>query len=60
MCIRDRITGTPNIPTSYGIRLFENFPNIDENNDGKIIEITVSETKNIVTIPIMLEIFDKK
>ena len=33
---------------------------MDENNDGKIIEITVSETKNIVTIPIRLEIFDMK
>ena len=40
--------------------MFENFPNIDENNDGKIIEIAVSETKNIVTIPIRLEIFDMK
>ena len=56
----DKITGTPNVPTSYGIRLSENFPNIDENNDGNIIEITVNETKNIVTTPTRLEIFDMK
>tara|TARA_B100001121_G_C18435821_1_gene501410 strand:+ start:119 stop:310 length:192 start_codon:yes stop_codon:yes gene_type:complete len=56
----DKITGIPKIPISYGIRLFENFPNTDENNDGKIIVIIVSETKKIVTIPIRLEIFDIK
>ena len=50
----------PKIPTSYGIRLSENFPNADENNDGKIIEIIVNETKNIVTTPIIVEIFDMK
>ena len=56
----DKITGIPNAPTSYGIRLSENFPNTDENNDGKIIEIIVNETKKMVAIPIKLEIFDIK
>ena len=56
----DKITRTPNVPTSYGIRLSENFPNTDENNDGKIIEIIVNETKKMVPIPIKLEIFDMK
>ena len=50
----------PNVPTSYGIRLSENFPNTDENSDGKIIEIIVNETKKMVAIPIKLEIFDMK
>ena len=50
----------PNVPTSYGIRLSENFPNIDENNDGKIIDIIVKETKKRVTIPIKSEIFDTR
>tara|TARA_B110000014_G_scaffold196065_1_gene145124 strand:+ start:347 stop:535 length:189 start_codon:yes stop_codon:yes gene_type:complete len=54
----DKITGIPNIPISYGIRLVENFPKIDENKDGKIIDIIAKETKNMVTIPIRLEIFD--
>ena len=48
----DKITGIPNIPISYGIRLVENFPKIDENNDGKIIDIIVKETKKTVTMPI--------
>ena len=37
-----------------------NFPNTDENNDGKIIEIIVNETKKMLPIPIKLEIFDIK
>ena len=56
----DKITGIPNIPISYGIRLVENFPKIDENNDGKIIDIIVKETKKRVTIPIKFEIFDTR
>lgn len=56
----DKITGIPNIPISYGIRLVENFPKIDENNDGKIIDIIVKETKKIVAMPIKFEIFDIK
>ena len=56
----DRITGTPKIPSSYGIKLVENFPKIDENNDGKIIVSIVNETKKIVVMPIRLEIFDMK
>ena len=56
----DKITGRPNIPISYGIRLAENFPKIDENNEGKIIDITVNETKKMVTMPIKFEIFDIK
>ena len=55
-----KITGIPNIPISYGIRLVENFPKIDENNEGKIIDIIVNETKKMVTIPIKFEIFDIK
>ena len=42
------------------MRLFENFPKIDENSEGKIIVIMVNPTKKIVTIPIRLEIFDMK
>ena len=56
----DKITGIPNIPISYGIRLVENFPKKDENNDGKIIDIIVKETKKRVTIPIKSEIFDTR
>ena len=56
----DKIIGIPNTPISYGIRLVENFPNTDENNDGKIIEIIVNETKKMVAIPIRLEIFNMK
>ena len=33
---------------------------IDENNDGKIIDITVKETKKMVMMPIKFEIFDMK
>ena len=56
----DKIIGIPNTPISYGIRLVENFPKMDENNDGKIIDITVKETKKMVTMPIKFEIFDIK
>ena len=56
----DKIIGIPNIPISYGIRFEENFPKIDENNDGKIIDITVKETKKMGTMPIKFEIFDIK
>ena len=56
----DKIIGIPNIPISYGIRLVENFPKIDENNEGKITDIIVKETKKIVVKPIKLEIFDMK
>ena len=56
----DRITGIPKIPISYGIKLVENFPNVDENNDGKMIVIIVNETKKIITMPIRFEIFDMK
>jgi|TARA_B100001142_G_scaffold219267_1_gene217427 hypothetical protein len=52
--------GIPNTPISYGIRLEENFPKTDDNNDGKIIDITVKETKKMVTMPIKFEIFDIK
>ena len=52
--------GNPNTPISYGIRFEENFPKIDENNDGKIIDITVKETKKMVTMPIKIAIFDIK
>ena len=48
------------MPISYRIRFEENFPKIDENNDGKIIDITVKETKKMVKIPIKFEIFDMK
>ena len=58
--IFDKIIGIPNIPISYGIRLVENFPKIDENSEGKIIDIIVKETKKMVTIPIKFEIFDIK
>ena len=54
----DKNTGMPKIPISYGIRLLENFPKIDENNDGKIIDITVKETKKMVMMPIKFEIFE--
>jgi hypothetical protein len=56
----NKITGIPNIPISYGIRLVENFPKIDENNDGKIIDIIANETKKIVIMPIKFEIFGIK
>ena len=56
----DKNTGMPKIPISYGIKLVGNFPKIDENNDGKIIEIIVNETKKMLPIPIKLEIFDMK
>ena len=48
------------MPISYRIRFEENFPKIDENNDGKIIDVIVKETKKIVTIPIKFEIFNIK
>ena len=56
----DKITGIPNIPISYGIRFVENLPKIDENNEGKIIDIMVKETKKMVMTPIKFEIFDIK
>ena len=54
----DKNTGMPKIPISYGIKLVGNFPKIDENNDGNIIDIMVNETKNIVPMPTKFEIFD--
>ena len=50
------MTGIPNIPSSYGIMFDENFPKIDANSDGKIIDIVTNKTKKIVRIPIILEI----
>jgi hypothetical protein len=56
----DRITGIAYIPISYGISSVENFPKVDENNDGKIIDSVVNEIKKIVKIPIKFEIFGIK
>jgi hypothetical protein len=50
--------GIPNIPISYGTRFDENFPKMDENNEGNITETIVKNVKIIVVIPTRLEIFD--
>ena len=52
------IKGMPNIPSSNGLRFSENFPNMEENNAGKIIDTAHNKMKNIVVIPTTLEIFD--
>tara|TARA_A100001037_G_C15117149_1_gene621958 strand:+ start:1931 stop:2083 length:153 start_codon:yes stop_codon:yes gene_type:complete len=47
----------PKIPISYGCRFEENFPNIENNREGKIIERIVRNTKEIVGMPITIPNF---
>tara|TARA_A100001037_G_scaffold303727_1_gene338491 strand:- start:61 stop:255 length:195 start_codon:yes stop_codon:yes gene_type:complete len=60
MIIFEVITGTANEPISIGLIISEYFPNIEENNPGKIIVSNVMNVKRIVRIPIDFEIVDMK